>query len=146
MTRRRVFWTLTALWLLFIWAHSFLPASVSKQESGHWLALLQHWLPWLTDHLIRKTAHFTEYAVLGALLFGAAGVRYGLWFPPCFALLAALSDETIQLFAAGRSGQVSDVWLDLAGFLAGWLVIALSAILLKKRKPSSKSKEGKHSK
>ena len=75
MTRRRVFWALTALWLLFVWGHSLLPASVSKEESGHWLALLQNWMPWLTDYLIRKAAHFTEYAVLGALLFGAAGVR-----------------------------------------------------------------------
>ena len=134
MKRRRTFWVLTALWLLFVWGHSLLPASVSKEESGHWLALLQNWMPWLTDYLIRKAAHFTEYAVLGALLFGAAGVRHGLWFPPCFGALAALADETVQLFAAGRSGQVSDVWLDLAGFLAGWILIALISLIRKKRR------------
>ena len=134
MTRRRVFWALAALWLLFVWGHSLMPASVSKEESHHWLALLQTWLPWLTDYLIRKAAHFTEYAVLGALLFGAADTRYGLWFPPCFGVLAALADETVQLFAAGRSGQVSDVWLDLAGFLAGWILIALISLIRKKRR------------
>ena len=134
MKRRRVFWALTALWLLFIWGHSLLPASASREESGRWLALLQTWLPWLTDYLIRKAAHFTEYAVLGALLFGAADTRRGLWFPPCFGVLAALADETVQLFAAGRSGQVSDVWLDLAGFLAGWIVVGGIAYLCRKRK------------
>ena len=134
MTRRRVFWALTALWLLVIWGHSVMPAAVSKEESGRWLALLQTCLPWLTDYLIRKTAHFTEYAVLGALLFGAAGVRHGLWFAPCFGVLAALLDETVQLFASGRSGQVSDVWLDLAGFLAGWIVVGAIAYLCRKRK------------
>ena len=134
MKRRRVFWALTALWLLFVWGHSLLPASVSKEESHHWLALLQTWLPWLTDYLIRKAAHFTEYAVLGALLFGAADTRFGLWFPPCFGVLAALADETVQLFAAGRSGQVSYVWLDLAGFLAGWILIALISLIRKKRR------------
>jgi VanZ family protein len=134
MTRRRVFRVLTALWLLFIWGHSLLPASVSKEESGHWLALLQTWLPWLTDYLIRKAAHFTEYAMLGALLFGAADTRRGLWFPPCFGLLAALTDETVQLFSLGRAGMVEDVWLDLAGFLAGWIVIALIALYRKKRR------------
>ena len=72
--------------------------------------------------------------MLGALLFGAAGIRHGLWFPPCFGLLAALLDETVQLFAAGRSGQVSDVWLDLAGFLAGWILIALISLIRKKRR------------
>ena len=134
MKRRRVFWALTALWLLFIWGHSLLPASASREESGRWLALLQTWLPWLTDYLIRKAAHFTEYAVLGALLFGAADTRRGLWFPPCFGVLAALADETVQLFAAGRSGQISDVWLDLAGFLAGWIVVGGIAYLCRKRK------------
>ena len=134
MTRRRVFWALTALWLLFVWGHSLLPGSVSHEESGHWLALLQTWMPWLTSFLIRKAAHFVEYAVLGALLFGAAGVRHGLWFPPCFGVLAATLDETVQLFADGRSGQVSDVWLDLAGFLTGWIVIALIALFRRKRR------------
>ena len=28
-------------------------------------------------------------------------------------------DETIQLFVRGRSGQISDVWLDLAGMWTG---------------------------
>ena len=134
MKRRRTFWVLTALWLLFVWGHSLLPASVSKEESGHWLALLQTWMPWLTSFLIRKAAHFVEYAVLGALLFGAAGVRHGLWFPPCFGVLAATLDETVQLFADGRSGQVSDVWLDLAGFLTGWIVVGGIAYLCRKRK------------
>ena len=134
MKRRRTFWVLTALWLLFVWGHSLLPASVSKEESGHWLALLQTWMPWLTSFLIRKAAHFVEYAVLGALLFGAADVRRGLWFPPCFGLLAALADETVQLFALGRAGMVEDVWLDLAGFLTGWIVIGAIAYLFRQRK------------
>ena len=95
--RRRVFWVLTALWLAFIWGHSFMSAAASSAESGHWLALLQSALPWLTQTIIRKAAHVVEYAVLGALLFGAADVRFGLWFPPCSGLLAALADETVQL-------------------------------------------------
>ena len=134
MTRRRVFWVLTAVWLLLIWLQSVLPAELSRAESHGLLALLRDWMPWLTDYLIRKIAHFAEYAVLGALLFGAEDVHHGLWFPPCFGLLAALADETIQLLSDGRSGQVSDVWLDLAGFLAGWIVIALIALLFRKRK------------
>ena len=43
-------------------------------------------------------------------------------------------DETLQLFAAGRSGQISDVWLDLAGFLTGWIVVALIALFRRKRR------------
>ena len=134
MKRRRVFWVLTAVWLLLIWLQSVLPADLSLAESHGLLALLQSALPWLTDHLIRKAAHFAEYAVLGALLFGAADVHHGLWFPPCFGLLAALADETVQLFALGRAGMVEDVWLDFAGFLTGWVLIALIALYRKKRR------------
>ena len=134
MKRRRVFWALTALWLAFVWGHSFMSAEASSAESGGLLALLQSSLPWLTQVLIRKAAHLVEYAVLGALLFGAAEVRRGLWFPPCFGVLAALADETVQLFSDGKAGMVEDVWLDLAGFLAGWIVIALIALYRKKRR------------
>ncbi len=34
-------------------------------------------------------------------------------------------DETIQLFTEGRSGQISDVWLDMAGACFGLLAAAL---------------------
>jgi VanZ family protein len=127
-------WLLVALWICVIWGHSMMPAGESKAESGGIVALLAQVLPWVTDRLVRKAAHFTEYAVLGALLFGAADVRRGLWFPPCFGLLAALTDETVQLFAVGRAGMVEDVWLDLTGFLAGWAAIALIALYRKKRR------------
>ena len=38
---------------------------------------------------------------------------------------AALLDETIQLFAADRAGQIQDVWIDLGGFCTGVLICAL---------------------
>ena len=38
-----------------------------------------------------------------------------------------LCDESIQLLVPGRSGQISDVWLDFAGALTG---LAAAALLL----------------
>ena len=123
-TRRTLFTVLTVLWLAVIWGHSVLPADLSKQESGGILALLIGWFPFLTDHIIRKAAHFAEFAVLGGLLFGAAGKRSPA-IPPLIGLLAAMTDETIQLFSEGRSGQISDVWLDFSGFLLIWGLLTL---------------------
>ena len=37
-------------------------------------------------------------------------------------LLTALTDETIQLFVPGRSGQVTDIWIDFSGVMTGLLV------------------------
>ena len=128
MNRRRAFCALTAVWLLVIWGHSLLPADMSRAESGRLFALLQAWLPWLTHHLLRKAAHFTEYAVLGALIFGAFPRRghTAVALTAFSGFLAAFVDETIQLFAPGRSGQISDVWLDFAGFALAQLILRLA--------------------
>ena len=69
-----------------------------------------------------------EYTLLGILL--AAAVRqYALAAAVerlaecCLGFLIPFTDETIQLFVEGRSGQISDVWLDMAGVLTGIVVI-----------------------
>lgn len=124
-TRRTLFTVLTVLWLAVIWGHSVMSADLSRQESGGILALLIGWFPFLTDHIIRKAAHFAEFAVLGGLLFGAADGKRSPAFPPLIGLLAAMTDETIQLFSEGRSGQISDVWLDFSGFLLIWGLLTL---------------------
>ena len=84
---------------------------------------------------MRKLAHFTEFAVLGALLLllTAAAFRVRLQsVVNClfFLLLAALTDETIQIFT-GRGPQVQDVWLDFAGGAAGLLVMLALVQLLR---------------
>ena len=39
--------------------------------------------------------------------------------PLLFAMTAALTDETIQVYSLGRSPSVLDVWIDVGGALAG---------------------------
>ena len=53
--------------------------------------------------------------------------------------LAALCDETIQLFVPGRSGQITDVWLDTAGYLTGALLTLLLFFLCRKRPKQRKN-------
>jgi VanZ family protein len=71
------------------------------------------------DTLLRKAAHITEYAVLGALLYRAlereapalgAGLAY------------AATDELHQHYVSGRVGSVIDVAVDALGVVAGMLV------------------------
>ncbi len=125
--RRKVFLALTALWLCVIWGHSMMPAADSGNESNFLSEWLMQFLPWMNDYVIRKVAHFLEYAVFGGLLFGAFPIRgRAAVLDSVFAgFLAALLDETIQLFSPGRSGQISDVWLDLAGFCLMQLILRL---------------------
>lgn len=84
----------------------------------------------VTDHLVRKLAHFFEFSVLGiemsALSFLHHSPRRSLYFSvtlPLFCgLIAALTDETIQIVSA-RGSQVQDVWLDFAGVCVGLGVV-----------------------
>lgn len=68
------------------------------------------------DLVLRKLAHATEYAILGALLLRALG-------RPAPAALAAVayaaSDELHQHFVSGRHTAPLDVAIDAVGVLVG---------------------------
>ena len=85
----------------------------------------------VTDFIVRKTAHFSEFAGLGLLFAVAFYVQFGMAKIP-FALLCAsayaVSDEVHQIFVEGRACKVEDWAIDTAGALLGVLV-ALAAIL-----------------
>jgi len=72
MRRRRWWQLILILYVLFIYSNSMKPAAVSSLESGGVLQFLQLLFyksginaGWITEHLIRKTAHAAEYTVLG---------------------------------------------------------------------------------
>ena len=136
----RVLFTLAlagCIW--FIFSNSMAVADVSSVSSGRVLQLLQAVLrrlgmpglaQRLTMHLVRKLAHFCEYLLEGFLLmlcvrvYSRRPLRH-ITVPMLAGVLTALTDETIQLFSEGRSSQVTDVWLDSAGVLAGILAALL---------------------
>ena len=80
------------------------------------------------NHLVRKLAHFTEFALLGALALNAARhlqLRHPLALSWAFSVLYAASDEIHQLFVPGRAGMITDVCIDSCGALLGVLLLAL---------------------
>ncbi len=75
-------------------------------------------------YLIRKTAHFLEYALLSFLVFLLAkcyNIRIGVCIIISlgYCLLFAVVDEWHQLSVAGRSGEFRDVIIDFCGSVAG---------------------------
>lgn len=123
------------------------PADLSSEESGRMLKILYPILSKIlpdkvvTDHLIRKCAHFSEYAVLGMELSGLFSIskrrlfKDGMVFLPAWlsGFLIAFIDETIQIFSSGRGAMIADVWLDSMGALTGILLILLMKKILKRR-------------
>lgn len=136
---------LTVMWMIIIFFYSSQPAIDSKEISSKYaIFVCEHLLPFYddlsineqitclqkTDHIIRKIAHFAEYAILGFFVVGIfisketkgkklARVIIISWL---ITALYATSDEFHQLFVPGRSGQVSDVIIDSSGALVGILL------------------------
>ena len=129
--------------LAFIWGNSLDSAVESSLKSGRMRELIRPLLELLvgqgnvTDHLVRKLAHFCEYGALGILAGALLLVKKesGI-FRWSYALLCALAvaviDESIQLLADGRGAQVQDVLLDTAGSLTGLLAVWLIAVLVRR--------------
>ena len=79
--------------------------------------------------LVRKLAHFVEYAVLGFLacraLSESALRRRWLIFSALLVLAIAVIDETNQSFNPERTGSPVDVLIDLSGGFAAILIAYL---------------------
>ena len=86
---------------------------------------------------VRKTAHFTVYAILGLLLLAALNAslpaRYS--FPAAFVIgtLYAITDEIHQAFVPGRACQGRDVLIDSLGILSALLIAAVIRRIRTKR-------------
>ena len=140
---------LDALWIFFIISRSLKTADASMAESERILALVRRILPFMTSFLIRKLGHFTEFFILGALLFltaltwekafpGRAGDGrrsvLRLLIPALAGLFVAAADESVQLGVEGRSGELRDILIDFSGVLLALLLGALLRHLKYKKK------------
>lgn len=97
-------WVPVALWAALIFAFSSVPSLSSGL--GTW------------DLILRKLAHLTEYAILGALLARALA-RPELAI--AIGALYATSDEIHQHFVRGRHAAWYDVLIDTIGLSVGVL-------------------------
>ena len=85
------------------------------------------------SYMIRKSAHFFEYAVL-AILIGSLlhSYRY-TWmnriiYALFMVLLCAILDEYFQSFVDGRNSSVKDILIDFSGAIVGCLLLELMMI------------------
>ena len=129
--KKHILSILIVLNLALIWGNSMLTGLSSEAVSGGILALLGRFLPVLLTEaghtLLRKAAHFSEFALLGLLYCGRHRLVKGE--APVhlmgFGLAVACIDETIQIFTPGRASSLIDVWIDASGFALGLLLIVI---------------------
>lgn len=125
-----------ALWTAFIWSRSLMSAEESSADSSRVAALIMRLFgmdvqpDWLT-FVIRKTAHFAEFAILG-LLWGGCSRVHGRRLWPCGLVVGAI-DECLQFLSPGRAPMLMDVGIDTAGFLCGVAVVWIFVRLRRKK-------------
>lgn len=127
--------------MLFIFTMSSFGSDSSNAQSGQIIQVLRQVFPSLSSHtsgldasaltfIVRKTAHFTEYAILGILFYffyrqilpQKNGLRLFV-LAILSSFLYACTDEIHQLFVPGRSGQFTDVLVDTLGAFCGCLLL-----------------------
>lgn len=89
------------------------------------------------NHIVRKGAHFTEYALLAfALAFHFCVCKWSKFkifsLSAVVASIYAMTDEYHQTFIEGRSGQIRDVMIDASGAVTGALCFLLLTTLIMK--------------
>lgn len=87
--------------------------------------------------VLRKIAHFIEFAGLAMLVFNAFRQTYGNCCPylSFFVTAAyAATDELHQLFVPGRAGMLTDVFIDSLGAAAAIMILMLIKFIIEKRR------------
>lgn len=89
----------------------------------------------ITEHMVRKFAHFTEFAGLGFLINTA--LHYSIdkqKLPLGIAISSAYAgtDEVHQIFVDGRSCQFTDWSLDTAGIVTGAIIFLILNLIIRK--------------
>ena len=148
--KKTIFAVLLVFWMGFIFSMSCENAEKSSNTSGQTIRVVLSAVPEFEKQpeelkiniieklqfIVRKSAHFIGYMILGILASGLIlqyeniNKKYPLAFLIC--VVYAISDEIHQLFVPGRAGQIRDVLIDSAGSLLGIiLVMAFVKILIK---------------
>ena len=125
--------TITFVIMLLIFWQSQLPARVSAKESGRLVEFILRFIPGnkaVLTFWVRKTAHFSEYLILGASLdFTVRDYipHRGKAILPAWAVgtLYAVTDELHQIVVSGRSCELRDMAIDSCGVIVGVLLVTL---------------------
>lgn len=152
MKEKKRMWTiLAAVWMVVIFLFSAQPSDESSKESlfvgrmvgqifvkdfEEWPKEEQEAFAEAINYPVRKTAHATEYAILGILVLMRCRCQ-DTWSKRRMITTAwgistayAATDEFHQIFVPGRAGMVTDVMIDSSGALAGVLLAALVGFVI----------------
>lgn len=136
-----------AIWMFIIFMFSAKPAFESGQQSGTLVKIIKECIKGVApkanttlidwdfiETIIRKTAHFTVYLILGMLTLNSffriiKNKKKSVLLSFLFSCFYAVSDEIHQVFVPGRACRLYDVLIDSIGAFVG---IIIFFVILKK--------------
>ena len=110
--------------MIFIFILSSFNANDSSSQSGFIVSIISgifniNNIDILTV-IVRKSAHFTEYFILGILVYNMLkNYNKSIYLGIIICFLYAISDEVHQIFSDGRSFQIMDIFIDTIGSITG---------------------------
>lgn len=125
--RKKIFIILSVFIMGVIYYLSSCDAFTSSLQSGAIVEWISLYVP-VDSFIVRKFAHFSLYFILSLIIY-LAGYYINFKHPEVFTFMVvtiyAISDELHQYFVPGRSCEIRDMLIDVAG-----CVVALSIIKL----------------
>lgn len=126
--------TLAVMWVIFMFSCE--DGEQSAEVSENLLSkLIDFFGTFVSHNVLRKIAHFSEFAALGFFMSGSIHFLFGkskFYIPLIPCVLYAISDEIHQYFVPERACRLFDVFIDSCGSLIGILIfIAFVMIAVK---------------
>ncbi|MFT5874014.1 MAG: VanZ family protein [Clostridium sp.] len=151
MKKKYINWILVAGWMVLIFIFSSQAGEVSSKNNKFVIYAfdllglnLNSLFGTLSDFIVRKAAHFTEYFILYVLSYRAINTNKNrntkafIW-SILIVFLYACSDEFHQAFVPGRGPAFRDVLVDTCGGLIAFLTMYICVTLKKRPTPKIKS-------
>ncbi|MBU3102373.1 MULTISPECIES: VanZ family protein [Clostridium] len=143
MRKKHLNWILVIGWMMVIFIFSSQVGEVSNENNKFVIYVfnllglnLNNIFGTLSDFIVRKASHFTEYFILYTLIYRAMNkskkVDMKIFIASILIVfLYACSDEFHQAFVPGRGPAFRDVMVDTCGGLAAFLFIYIRVTLKK---------------
>jgi len=136
--------------LIFIFGNSGTDGSSSGALSEFFARFIFRFIPessmsfYELHFLIRKLAHFTEYALLGIacscfFALGKNGLLKSSFTVLFIGLFTAVTDELFQSLVPGRVSALKDVFIDFGGVLTGFVLTLIVITLFKNVRKSHRT-------
>ena len=122
--KKRINILLVITWMILIFIMSSFNSTESSNQSNFIVDIITNIFNAtnidLLSLIIRKLAHFTEYFILGILIYNLIhSYNKKLYIGIIICVIYAISDEIHQSFVPGRSCQLLDILIDSMGSTVG---------------------------